>query len=281
MDTFTPFEHSPSEHIVKNHERIASPATTHSRHLLLSGLAALLLSATVQARTLPPPDTQGIYLSSEASALETDGSNSVLTVITESEPLSSLLQDTTQPSSSVRSAPWSDDAAWITDIGTSLYHDEDRDGYYSSLSLIIDADTSRSYTEVYLTIDLQHHQGSRERLHTSNIFSIYGSSLSDEYQIDLDLLQNYPTGTYDLYIELHDAYDRDVLDWVNASNFNNLSALPLESEDRDHTYDPAPNEPQYTPANDDIYVTEYAGSAGLSMSLGLGLVLAARRRKAG
>lgn len=174
--------------------------------------------------------------------------------------------------------PWADDIAWITGIGTVLYHDSDQDGYHSAFRLAIDADTSMNVLDVYVSIDLQSYYGSRERLYTSGNFSLYGQALTDEYQIEIELLQNYPTGNYDLFVELHDTYDHRVLDRIGATEFSNLSALPLESEDLDNFYDPRPPRPSYPPANDDIRVAAYAGSSGLLLTLSLCLSLWLRRK---
>ncbi|ASJ75080.1 choice-of-anchor H family protein [Granulosicoccus antarcticus] len=248
-----------------------------SLKLTLIGLLALLPWAPAHAQSLIPAPTEGIYISTEQSTLHADTLASALPDIERQDPALLLLQDAASPKTDLRNALWFDDDAWITELGTLLYNDEDRDGYHSSISLTIDADTVSNYMEVYVTIDLQRIPGTRERLHTSDNFSIYQSSLSDEYQIDFDLLQNYPAGFYNLFIELHDAYDQSVLDRVSATDFSNLSRLPLESEDLDYVYDPAPYEPQHPPANDDVYATEYAGSAGFLTILCLTLVLGVRR----
>lgn len=152
---------------------------------------------------------------------------------------------------------------WISDIGTLLYRDADRDGYFSKFSLTIDADTHYSHAEVYAAIDMQLPQGTRERLHTTGTFNLYGNSLTDEYRIDIELIQNYPIGHYDLFVNLVDAYDHSVLDTVDASEFSNLAGLPLESEDTDHQpetshpVNPAPTTPNH---NTNIRVTEYSGA---------------------
>lgn len=158
---------------------------------------------------------------------------------------------------------WFGSEFWIAGIGTLLYKDDDRDGYFSGFSLAIDADTQYSHAEVYAAIDLQHPQGNRERLHTTGTFNLYGNSLSDEYRIDIELVQNYPIEHYDLFVNLVDAHDNRVLDTVDASEFSNLLGLPLESEDRDHPFQtnhPETAAPTTPTINTDIRVTEYSGA---------------------
>ncbi|MFK7856929.1 MAG: choice-of-anchor H family protein [Granulosicoccus sp.] len=164
---------------------------------------------------------------------------------------------------------WFDSDTWISDIGTLLFRDEDRDGYFSGFSLSIDVDTHFKQAEVYLSIGIQRAIGQPERLHTTQSFNIYGHSLADEYRIDIDLLSNYPAGDYDLNIDLHDAFDHRILDSVSAADFSNLFRLPLESEDMDIDYgsgdytDGSDHHESVQPANHDIRVVEYTGSSGL------------------
>lgn len=170
-----------------------------------------------------------------------------------------------------------DEKAWITNIGALLYSDADADGYFSGLSLSIDADTQLSSYEVYATIDLVNErlasghfdtsdtgELSSERLHTTQRFDLYGDSASDEYRIDIELAQNYAPGTYDLSIALIDAHDDQILDQVGAQDFRNLRSLSLESEDFQSIHIPVVERP-VEPVNDDIRVTEYAGSAGFGI----------------
>jgi len=171
---------------------------------------------------------------------------------------------------------WLDQETWITDIGTLLYRDDDKDGYFSGFSLTVDADTYFQQAQIYASIGLQRAYGQRERLHTTANFTIYSNELSDEYRIDIDLLSNYQAGEYDLFIDLHDAYDHRLLDSVSAMDFSNLFRLPLESEDLDRYYeseqgaDPVHHHnPSTTPVNSDIRVVEYAGSSGFFLLMAM------------
>jgi hypothetical protein len=250
------------------------------RTRVIAGLLATLVAGIVHADNISPALTNGIYLSTEQPTYLPGQIGLNLSQPALPDPASAFLKtDAMASETDVRHTFWLDDHAWITGIGTLLYHDSDRDGFHTGFSLSVDADTVRNVTDVYLSIDLRRSLFPLERLHTSRNFTLYGNSLTDEYQIDIDLLQNYPAGYYDLSIELHDAYDNRILDRVTAADFSNLSRLPLESEDQDSIYDTIYPEPHFPPANDDIYVQEYAGSAGLLTTLCLSLSLWTRRRE--
>lgn len=159
-----------------------------------------------------------------------------------------------------------DDRAWINDIGLLLSGDLDGDGYFSSLSLSIDADSTYSRYEVYVIVNLINEFNVAERFHATYDFDVYGRSFSDDYRIDIDLRQNYTPGIYDLQIILVDANDNRVLDEANANSFRNLRSLPLESTDNQTVQTPVIDRP-VNDSNGDIEVNEYAGSTGFGITL--------------
>jgi hypothetical protein len=177
---------------------------------------------------------------------------------------------------------WFGGGIWISNIGTSLYIDGDQDGYFSAFSLTIDADTDYSQADVYATVDIRRSGGERESLHTTETFSIYGNSLTDEYRVDIELIRNYPIGDYDLFINLVDANNHALLvDSVGPSDISNLSRLPLESEDLDD--DPVhfvPATPIHSHTiNPDIRIVEHAGASSTWLLLALGIPILFHRLK--
>ena len=54
--------------------------------------------------------------------------------------------------------------------------------------------------------------------------------------IETELLSGYPTGYYDLLIELFDAWDGSYLASFGPADSSELSFLPLESANRDHPF---------------------------------------------
>lgn len=174
------------------------------------------------------------------------------------------------------------DDAWINELGTLLYNDGDRDGYFSGLSLSLDADTQFGSFEVYAIIDILNRISPNniivERLHTTQPFYIYGRSITDEYRVDIDLVQNYSPDTYDLQIALVDAHSHQILDQVGARDFRNLRALLLESEDYQDVFVPVVDQP-LEPLNDNVRVVEYSGGTGPMMfALFIAVVLIRLRR---
>lgn len=174
------------------------------------------------------------------------------------------------------------DETWVADIGTLLTRDLDDDGYYTGFSLSIDVDTHRAHQDVYLSLYTRDSSGSVSPLHRTGHFAIYGDALSDEYQIDIDLVTSYPADAYDLLIDVHDAWDDRILDTVADNQFSNLGRLPLESEDLDIAPNPPILQP-VIPTNDDgqaptgsIRVVEHAGSASLWWLAGLSLLIVRR-----
>ena len=187
----------------------------------------------------------------------------------------------TEPSTVERQSFYLNDIAWLNEVGTLLFDDNDGDGYFSGLSLSLDVDTEFVSVDVYATIDIQSallpNGFFDERLHTTQPFTVYGRSLTDEYRVDIDLITNFSPDIYDLQISLVDAYSHEILDRVDAQVFRNLSSLSLESQDNEDVFVAVNNRP-IRPGNDDVFVEEFAGSGG-PVLLSLFLLALIRRIK--
>lgn len=243
--------------------------------LLASGFPTLANSETTLS--LSGLDS---YRSLEGAAHSSLAQGLILSAPALPDPATAILGNhSSQPGGDWHPPTWYLQDAWINNVGLLLFNDADNDGHYAGFSLSVDADSSYSDLAVYLSIDLQRPFNAVEALHTSAVFPLYGHSTADEYQIDIELLRNYPLDHYDLIVELRDAHDHQLLDSVSSDDFSNLRALPLESENNDDHYDPSdePIEPHYPMVNDDIFVAEYAGSFGILTALSWILVLLARR----
>lgn len=154
----------------------------------------------------------------------------------------------------------------IFDADTLLTGDWDRDGYFTRLEVNFDADVSTTDAWVYARMFLSYEGGPWNHYFTTDIFKIYGTEPDDRYQVITDLIEGYPSGYYDVLIELYDAdTDRFVAEYGPYED-HALYALPLEDEWRD--------------GGDD----HYHGGGGAFTPLGLGLLLIAaviRRRVLG
>ena len=125
---------------------------------------------------------------------------------------------------------------WIYSADVDLFHDDDWDGFYHGIDLRFDADTWHAAAEVYAVLFLSYEGGPWNEYAVTNIFTIWGSSGLDDYFIETELLSGYPTGYYDLLIELYDAWDGSYVASFGPADSSELSFLPLESANRDDSF---------------------------------------------
>ena len=155
---------------------------------------------------------------------------------------------------------------WFYDAYVDLYADLDRDGYFSGIVLTFDADTVYTVADVYAVVYLSYEYGPWNEYAETNTFSIFGTSGSDEYVIETDLVSGYLTGNYDILIELFDAYDDAFIASIGPEDSSELSLLPLEDMDRDSVQGgPTP------------IVVNSGGGGSAGWLLLIGLAVAARR----
>ena len=122
---------------------------------------------------------------------------------------------------------------WIYSADVALFADSDGDGYFSGIDLLFDADTIYSRAEVYAVVYLSLEGGAWTEYAATEDFVINGSSGSDEYVIVTDLVSGYPAGSYDILIELFDAFDHSFVADMGPENTSALAFLPLEDAGRD------------------------------------------------
>ncbi len=122
---------------------------------------------------------------------------------------------------------------WFYEADVILFNDDDTDGYYHGIDLLFDADTIYSAADVYAVLYLSFEGGPWNEYGVTEDFTIFGSSGSDEYVMETELMAGYPTGSYDLLIELIDAYDGSFLASFGPADTSELAYLPLEDYERD------------------------------------------------
>ena len=122
---------------------------------------------------------------------------------------------------------------WFYDVDVQLFNDDDGDGYFHGIDVLFDADTNFSAVEVYAVLYLSFEGGPWNEYAVTEDFNIYGASSSDEYVIVSELMSGYPTGSYDLLIELFDAYDGTFLAEFGPLDSSEMSYLTLEDFNRD------------------------------------------------
>jgi hypothetical protein len=125
----------------------------------------------------------------------------------------------------------------IFDAHTVISRDDDDDGYYHRLKVVFDADTAGEEVWVYARLYLSLEGGPWNHYFTTDMFPVMGYDDDDEYEVVTRLLDGYPTGYYDVLIELYDA-DYDLLE-VNYGPYEDgdLAVLPLEDSYRDDYHD--------------------------------------------
>ena len=138
-------------------------------------------------------------------------------------------------SASLVSLPNTDFWFYLADV--VLFDDFDGDGYFAGIDLLFDADTYFSRAEVYAVVYLSLDGGPWTEYAETEDFIINGTSGSDEYVIVTDLVAGYPTGSYDILIELFDAFDNAFVADMGPESTSELGFLPLEDAERDS---PAP-----------------------------------------
>jgi len=160
---------------------------------------------------------------------------------------------------------------WFYSADVLLFNDLDDDGYFHGVDLLFDADTYFTEADVYAVVYLSHEGGPWNEYAATEIFTLYGTESGDEFNIVTELLSGYPAGSYDLLIELFDAYDDSFVAYFGPDDTSELAFLPLEDADRDVVIVP------------DIIVVEDhhhgGGGAGGWFILTLGLAALTRYRR--
>jgi hypothetical protein len=132
----------------------------------------------------------------------------------------------------------SSDDFWFYSADVLLFNDHDVDGHFHGIDLLFDADTYYLQAEVYAVVYLSLDGGPWSEYTATENFTLFGSSADDEYQIVTELVSGYPTGSYDLLIELFDGYNDNFLASYGPNDTSELAFLPLEDSNRDVPYIP-------------------------------------------
>ncbi len=122
---------------------------------------------------------------------------------------------------------------WFYSADVLLFNDHDNDGYFHGIDLLFDADTYYTSADVYAVVYLSYEGGPWNEYAATEIFTLYGTESDDEFTIVTELLSGYPSGSYDLLIELFDAYDDSYVAYIGPDDTSELAFLPLEDADRD------------------------------------------------
>ena len=124
-------------------------------------------------------------------------------------------------------------AGWfeIYDAQSWLNVDYDGDGYYSDFTIEFDADSAGGFADVYAKLYLSAAGGAWVLYHTTDVFTIYAGDDGDDYSVQTRLRFDFPTGNYDVLIDLYEAGYPGIVATIGPEDAD-LYALPLE--DREH-----------------------------------------------
>jgi len=153
---------------------------------------------------------------------------------------------------------------WFDTIDISFESDINNNGFYHSLYVRFDADTNYTAVPVYAHFALKRTGAPEVIIHTSSVFTLYGTSADDWFAIESELLHSLPPADYDLVIRIYDADYNDLLAEISGFDEPALAELPLE----DYSFD----KPQV------VIVEEDSGSLGWFSLLGLTALAWGRRR---
>jgi len=123
---------------------------------------------------------------------------------------------------------------WIYDASVSFNIDNDFDGFYSTFTVEFDADTVFNEAEVYARLYLSTGEVFEE-YHTTSLFNIYGDSSTDSFIVESDLVTGFPTGDYEVLIELYDNFDNQLVATLDGFDDADLTFLTLESKSFEQT----------------------------------------------
>ncbi|MEL6869700.1 MAG: choice-of-anchor H family protein [Pseudomonadota bacterium] len=127
---------------------------------------------------------------------------------------------------------------WIFDADAQIFDDFDGDGFFTRIEVTFDADTIYDGANVFAVLYLSLEGGDWIEYGETNVFDIFGASGNDSYFYDTDLISGFPTGYYDVLIELYDDFDGRLVAEFGPAESARLFDLPLESVNNDSVGDP-------------------------------------------
>lgn len=216
--------------------------------LLLGSVAGASAEATAEPRVSTSSQGQGIQRGSVGGGTVTRDEYAPL--VTTGVRSKSARGDNQQQKLSAGEMRAVNQEFWFYAANVELFSDLDRDGFYAGLDLSFDADTIYEVADVYAVVYLSYELGPWNEFVVTDDFTIFATSGDDEYFVETELVSGYPTGDYDILVELFDTYDGSFVASIGPEDSSALSFLPLEDIGRD------------TPAETIIVVNEGGGSIG-------------------
>lgn len=186
----------------------------------------------------PPPALTEQRVSKYSGATTPEASSKSATVANEkkhvaaaqkSEPKRPATMEMSQKSSWYR----------IYDAGVSLRRDRDGDGHHSQFQVRFDADSVVGDARVYAKLYVRRvgDTGAWQHYFTTDDFWIYGQSGTDDYFVTTTLDEGFPSGDYDVLIDLYESCCSGIVATLDAYDDGSLGYIPLEETALDVAYD--------------------------------------------
>lgn len=157
----------------------------------------------------------------------------------------------------------------IYDASSRLFEDFDYDGFYRTFSVTFDVDVFGAYlnerADLFAELYLSRNGGPWVHYYTTGVFTIYGDSTQDDYEVLTTLYTGYQTDHYDVLIDVYEVGYSGIVASISADNTDGLYALPLESRDRD--------------SSGEVIIVDEGGAVSFFALLGLGLLAVLRKRE--
>jgi len=244
---------------------------------ILSAIFLSIAATSVQAaeETRTSTSTQYSKADRDAGAAGKYSEDEYRKLVSEGGRASAKQSPTSSEAVAARSNSTANTDFWFYSADVLLFNDHDLDGHYHGVDLLFDADTYYDEVEVYAVVYLSLDGGPWNEYSATDNFILFGSSADDEFNIVTELVSGYPTGSYDLLIELFDGYNDQFLASFGPIDTSELAFLPLEDANRDAPYIPPPTT---------VVVHEHGGAFGLPSLLmlivGAGLLRKLRQKRA-
>ena len=119
--------------------------------------------------------------------------------------------------------------------GSQLNYDLDSDGYFSDFTVDFDADYDDGSATVYAVVYYSFEGGDWTELTETEAFSIFSDNSSDEFSLATTLNFGFPTGNYDILIDLYEVGVTGIVATISSDDVNSLYSLPLEDEEHEVT----------------------------------------------
>lgn len=162
----------------------------------------------------------------------------------------------------------------IGNVSTTLLIDSDGDDYWSRFRITFDPDADFDGTYVYAKFWVRPQGGDWIQEHVSEDFLVDSSGTNDVYSLTADWVSGYPTGDYDVQIDLYDSASNGLVASAGSER-PELSRIPLEDQARDTRVSSPP--PGNGGGGDTTSRERGGGAMTIWMSLALGLLALGRR----